>query len=333
MIKLFKEVEQKFVSLVASGDLSSCVEKNMWLHITKPSVNEIEKISEITRIEKDVLISVLDDEESARLDVDDDYTLIVLDIPVDSDEDDDEIYQTYPVSLIYTNDYFITISKKNIDLVSMIQKKFKKIEPHKHVRLSLQIMYGIASKYIATLKVLDKVRDGLENALHTSMSNSDLLDLMALNKSLVYLSTSLNANKVVFSKVKRLKVFQQYEADFDLMEDAEVENNQAIEMCSIYRDILAGMIDANASIISNNLNTVMKVLAIITLVISIPTLVASLWGMNVRVPFNDNKAGFYIIIGISILCAFLGSIILFVYTSRVNTIKKGRLKRIKNNKK
>ena len=142
------------------------------------------------------------------------------------------------------------------------------------------------------------------------------MSLITLNKSFIYFSTSLNANKIVLSKVKRLEEYKKYESDFDLMEDVEVENNQAIEMCSIYRDILTNVIDANAAIISNNLNTVMKVLAVITLIIEIPTLIASIFGMNVDLPFTKNENGFLIIIAISAVLAIIGGLLLHYLTSK-----------------
>ena len=281
MIKLFTEINKKLECIDDQKNIIEKIEKNMWIHISEPNLSIIEEISKKTNIDKDVLISVMDEEESAHLDVDDDYTLIVLDVPIFNDG----LYETYPFVIIYNSDYYITLCKKETQLLNLMKKKFKKIEPHKHVRLTLQIMYRIASNYISSLKYLDNKRNQLEIAIQSSMKNKDLLSLMTLNKSLVYFSTSLNANKVVFSKVKRLDEYKKYESDFDLMEDVEVENNQAIEMCTIYRDILSGMIDANASIISNNLNVSMKVLAIITLIIEIPTLIASIFGMNLKLPF------------------------------------------------
>lgn len=320
MIKLFKEDNKKLLCIDEQENIFDKIEKNMWIHVFDPKIEEMNKISNITGIDKEVLISVMDEEESAHLDMDDDYTLIVLDIPIYVDH----IYETYPFVIIYNKDYYITICKKETSILDLMIKKFKKIEPHKHVRLTLQIMYRIASNYISALKYLDSKRNELEKSLHATMKNSDLLALMTLNKSFVYFSTSLNANKVVISKVKRLEEYKKYETDFELMEDVEVENNQAVEMCTIYRDILSGMIDANASIISNNLNVVMKVLAIITLIIEIPTLIASVFGMNVKLPFIDNPNGFYIIIGISAVLSIIGGILLYVYTSKPQNKNKKR---------
>ena len=318
MIKLFKEENQNLICFQDLDNIFEKIEKNMWIHMVAPTYEEINKISKITKLNEEILLSVMDEEESARLDDDDDFTLIVLDVPVSVDN----FYETYPLAIIYNDDYYLTICKKDIKLVDLMLKKFKKIEPHKHIRLTLQIMYRIASSYIFSLKNLDIKRNKIEKKLYESMKNSELLDLMTLNKSLVYFSTSLNANKIVLSQVKKLKEYKKYEDDFELMEDVEVENNQAIEMCTIYRNIIEGMMNAFSSIISNNLNVVMKLLAIITLIISIPTLVASLFGMNVKVPFGKNDLGFYIIIGISILLAIFGGVLLHIVTKNSNKWKK-----------
>ncbi len=320
MIKLFKEVQNKLTCISEQEGIFEKIEKNMWIHIFEPKMSDVVRLSEITGIDKDLLVSAMDEEESARLDVDDDYTMIVLDVPVFVDD----IYETYPFVVIYNKDYYITLCKKETALLDLMIKKFKRIEPHKHIRMTLQLMYRIASQYIMSLKYLNSKRQELERAIQSSMKNKDLLSLMSLNKSFVYFSTSLNANKVVLSKVKRLEEYKKYEADFDLMEDVEVENNQAIEMCTIYRDILSGMIDANASIISNNLNTVMKVLAVITLIIEIPTLIASIFGMNVHLPFASGEYGFYIIIAISSALAIIGGLLLHYLTSKPGRGKKRR---------
>ncbi len=320
MIKLFKEENNRLSCVSEQDGIFEKIEKNTWVHIFEPKMEEISRLSETTGIDKDLLVSAMDEEESARLDVDDDYTMIVLDVPIYVDG----IYETYPFVIIYNKDYYITLCKKETSLLDLMVKKFKRIEPHKHVRLTLQFMYRISSHYISSLKYLNGKRQELEKAIQSSMRNRDLLSLMGLNKSFVYFSTSLNANKVVLGKVKRLDEYKRYESDFELMEDVEVENNQAIEMCSIYRDILSGMIDANASIISNNLNTVMKLLAVITLIIEIPTLIASIFGMNVNLPFSENPYGFFIIIAMSSVLAIVGGLLLHYMTSKPVKEKKRR---------
>ena len=317
MIKLFKEVDNKLLCIKDKENIFDSIEKNMWIHVSCPKPSDIEKISRVTNFDKVLLLTLLDEEESAHLDVDDDYTLIVLDIPVNVNG----VYETYPFAIIYNDDYYLTICKKDTQFLEQMLNKFKRIEPHKHVRLTLQIMYRIASSYIVSLKALNSVRKNFENALHEAMTNKELIELNRLNKSFVYFSTSLNANKVVLNKIKRLPEYKKYEDDFDLMEDVEVENSQAVEMCQIYRDILTGMMNTSASIISNNLNIVMKALAIITLIISIPTLIASLFGMNVPVPFEDKNNGFYIIIGTSIVLALIGGIFVYRLTSKASSVE------------
>lgn len=320
MVKLYKEENNQLIC-IENNDIFSKIEKNMWIHLVSPSTSDIKKISQIVKIDEEELLSVLDEEESARLDKDDDFTLIVLDVPVMIEQ----YYETYPFAIFYNEDYIITICKKDIQLLDFIKKKFKKIEPHKHVRLTLQIMYRIVSSYILALKDLDSKKNQIEISIRESTKNNDLYELMNLNKSFVYFSTSLNSHKVVINKLKRLDEYKRYEADFDLMEDVEIENNQAIEMCQIYREILTGMLDAFSSVISNNLNIVMKALAIITLILSIPNLIASIFGMNVHVPFDDNNQGFYIIIAISAILSIISGILLYIYTSK--TINRKNRKR------
>ena len=149
----------------------------------------------------------------------------------------------------------------------------------------------------------------MQNELHKSMKNKELIQLLSLEKSLVYFSTSLTSNEMVLDKMMKLGYIKKYQDDVDLLEDVIVENKQAIEMCNIYRDILSGTMDAFASVISNNLNIVMKMLTAITIIISIPTLIASIWGMNVPLPLSGNRYGFWIILGVS---AGLSAIIAYI---------------------
>ena len=264
-------------------------------------------------------MSDLDEEETAHVDVEDDCKLIVLDVPLSDKGGESPLsYSTTPFAIIHTPDHFITVSSVETELVKNLFQKNKKIEPHKKVRLTLLFLYRLAMTYIAYLKKIDAQTKDVEKELHHSMRNKELFDLMELNKSLVYFSTALNANRIVIHKLTKSAEFKKYEADFDLLEDTEIEINQAIEMCSIYRDILAGMMDAFASIISNNLNIVMKALAVITIVLAIPTLVASIYGMNfANIPLADMPNGFYVIVFSSFVLSIIGAIFLYRYTNKV----------------
>ena len=165
---------------------------------------------------------------------------------------------------------------------------------------------------------IDKKSLRVQAELHRSMKNKELIQLLELENSLVYFSTSLSANIGVYNKMGRLSAITQNEEYQDLYDDVVVETRQAVEMCNIYRDILSGTMDAYASVISNNVNTVMKLLAVITLIISIPTLIASLWGMNVSVPFEGLSWGFWVIIGI---CIVVTGVLAFFLIRSTNSIK------------
>jgi magnesium transporter len=264
-------------------------------------------------------MSALDEEETAHIDVEDNAKLIVLDVPLyDPIKNSKNSYTTTPFAMIHTEEHFITVSPQETVLVKDLFSKVKKIEPHKKVRLTLLFLYRLAMTYIMFLKKIDGQTKEVEHELHHSMRNKELFDLMDLNKSLVYFSTALNANKVVIHKLTRSPEFKKYEDDLDLLEDTEIEINQAIEMCSVYRDILAGMMDAFASIISNNLNIVMKALTVITIVLSIPTLVASFYGMNFNfIPLANVKSGFLIAVFGSFVLSAFGAFLLYRYTNKI----------------
>lgn len=318
MIKIYKELDSgKLETIELDNNSDFILDKGCWIDIKNPDEKLLKKVSKLTGISEEMLLTSLDEEESAHVDIDDGDTLIVLDTPYVVDQEN-AVYSTAPFIIAYNRSYFVTISKYNFELINDLFKKVKKIEPHKHVRTSLHLIYRLTSIFISYLKRIDLHTKAVEKKLHSSMKNKELLELMNINKILVYFSTALNADKAVLSKLVRNPNYKKYETDQDLMDDAEIEMNQAIEMCSIYRDILAGMMDAFASIISNNLNVVMKTLAVITIILSIPTLVASFWGMNFsEIPLDSNKYGFYIVAGISLALSVIGAIVLIIFSNKV----------------
>lgn len=280
------------------------IEQNCWINMVEPSKEEILLISKKTGIPIEYLKSALDEEESSRIEVEDDNILIIVDIPFTQMEYNSLTYDTYPLAIIHTSNEIVTVSLRNSRAISdFIEGKVNLFYTFKRSRFILQILYRIAKLYLVYLRQIDKKSMLVQNKLHRSMKNKELIQMLALEKSLVYFSTSLKANEITLEKMLRLKIMQKYEEDKDILEDVIIENKQAIEMCNIYRDILSGTMDAFASVISNNLNIVMKFLAAITIVMSIPTLVSGLFGMNVNVPFADTPYGFwYIILMIVLLC-------------------------------
>lgn len=283
------------------------IKTGCWVNLTNPTKEEIDLVSETLSIERDLITTPLDEEERAHIEVDPDFTFIVIDIPIICDEKDIAPYNTVPLGIIITKDAIVTVSNRELPILkSFLSGAVRGFSTNKRTRFVLQLLYRNASLYLTYLRQIDRLSIKMENELQRSMKNHELIEMLRLEKSLVFFSTSLKANDIVMEKMMRLDSVQKYEDDQELMEDALIENKQAIEMCNIYRDVLSGTMDAFASLISNNLNIVMKVLTSVTLIMSVMTLVASLWGMNVNVPFQNNDNGFWLVLGgaafISVLC-------------------------------
>lgn len=290
------------------------IEKGSWINMVNPTEEEIKKICEAVKIKEDFIRYSLDYEEKARIDEEDEdgTILFLIDVPIIEKEKEAENYTTMPLGMIVVRDeYFITVSlKRNLIIDNFDKKRIKGFSTYKKSRFLLQIMFTNASQYLTYLKQINKETEIAESILKNSMKNRELLKLLSLEKSLVYFTTSLKSNELVMEKTLRGKILKLYDEDEDILEDAIIENKQAIEMSQIYRDILNGTMDAYASIISNNLNGVMKFLTSITIILAIPTLIASLWGMNVPVPLQNHPFGFPILVVISIIITLIAVIML-----------------------
>lgn len=275
------------------------ITKGCWINMVSPSENEIKQVCEQANISDGFIRYALDYEEKARIDIEDDGTILfILDVPVLEKEQDSEIYTTMPVGLIVVrDDYFITVSLKKNKIISNLERSInKKVITYKKSRFIFQFFYENASVFLRLLKQINKETEVAESILKKTLKNRELLKLLNSEKSLVYFTTSLKSNEVVMEKTLRGKIIKLYDEDEDILEDAIIENKQAIEMSKIYSDILNGSMDAYASIISNNLNGVMKTLTSITIILAIPTLIASLWGMNVPVPMQNSSIGFVVLV-------------------------------------
>lgn len=274
-----------------------------WISLVNPTDEEIKLVCSNLNIEDEFIKYPLDYEEQARIDVEDDMTLFVIDVPVIEEDKEGKTYSTMPLGLIVVRDeFFITVSLKKNRIIDSFEKgRVKGMYTYKKTRFVLQILYLNASFFLTDLKRINKNAENTVGILKKTMKNEDLIQLLNLENSLVYITTSLKSNELVMEKTARGKILKSYEEDDEILEDAIIENRQAMEMGKIYSDILNTTMDASASIISNNLNVVMKFLTAITIVLSIPTLIASIYGMNVPLPFATNPHGFAIVIGISIL--------------------------------
>ena len=291
----------------------STYERGTWIHMVDPSEEEIKEVCKNLNIKDEFIRYSLDNEEKARIDVEDEDNtiLFIIDIPVtEKTQNGGYMYATMPIGMIVVrDDFFITVSLRECSLIKKFETgKVKGFCTYKKSRFILQMMYNNSSEYLDYLKKINKETEIAENVLKNSMKNRELLKLLSLEKSLVYITTSLRSNEAVMERTLKIKNIKLYDEDEDILEDAIIENKQAIEMSKVYSDILNGTMDAYASIISNNLNGVMKSLTSITIIIAVPTMIASFWGMNVKLPFEGNPLGFWIMIFIATLLTIISVI-------------------------
>ena len=251
---------------------------------------------------QDFIRSALDPEESSRIEIEDNHILVLINVPINHDSHVYE-YDTIPLGIIITPDYIVTICQEYNDVIqNFSETRFRYFSTFKRTRLLFQILYRSAMLFLKDLRQMTRRSDQIEQDLRKSMKNEELFQLLDLQKGLTYYSMSLRSNKVVVERLLRLcsnpqvsHIIKFREEDEELLDDVRVEYDQAIEMAQIQTDVLAGMMDAFASVISNNLNIVMKFLASITIVMAIPTMVASFFGMNVPVPWEGDPMGFVIV--------------------------------------
>ena len=309
MIQIYKSISETNPSLKTLDNLES----GCWINIVAPSDEELILISKKTDVPLSFLKAPLDDEETSRIDIEDNVLLVVVDIPFTEMEDNSLTYDTYPLAIIHTEKQIITVCLKNSRILTdFVNGKVKSFYSFKKSRFILQILSRISNSYLTYLRQIDKKSLMIEKRLHKSMKNRELIQLHSLEKSLVYFSTSLKANEITLEKMLKLDIMQKYEADHDLLEDVIIENKQAIEMTEIYSNILASTMDFFASVISNNLNIVMKILASVTILMAIPTVIGGLFGMNFqRMPLISNEYGFEITMIITIILTFSAAYLLY----------------------
>lgn len=287
--------------------------KGCWINMVKPTEKEIQRIAEELDITEQILRYPLDMAEKAHIDVDDDYNcvLIVVDSPATEYKDGEKIYTTLPLGMILVrDDMFITVSQAKLNVVEDLlrnKNKLNNIRTFKKSRFVFQILYDMAQDYIRYLNYINEDLEKFESHMQKTMSNKELLKIMRFEKSMIYFNASVKANQVVLEKLNRGKAIKLYEEDEDILEDTLIENRQAIEMIQTYSEILNGIVDIFGTMVSNNLNMVMKILTSLTLIISLPTMVSSFMGMNVDFPFQTNIAGFFGIIGISIIVTIIAT--------------------------
>ncbi|MDM5330511.1 magnesium transporter CorA family protein [Neobacillus sp. CF12] len=305
MLEIYKSTETKVLEQVDN------ISKGCWVNMYAPTEEEINKVASEANIYVDFIRDALDDEERPRIEREDGQVYIIVDYPyITHDDAGFPIYETIPIGIVLTDECIITVSLKDTPILEVFKNnKIKEFFTFKKNRFALQILAIITSYYLRYLKQINKRTNEIERELHQSMKNKELYAFLALEKSLVYFTTSLKSNKVVLDKILRFSYIKMYEEDKDLLEDVMIEKIQAIEMAETYSSILSGMMDAFASIISNNVNIVMKFLTSFTIILSFPTIVFSFYGMNVDLPFQNSPHAFWISITVACVLSTLTALI------------------------
>ena len=312
MLEVFKTRNDKTLEIISP----STPESGSWFNMIKPTGEEIKAVTEAIGIDADFLRDALDIEERSRIEIEGNNMLMIINVPVMEDENS---FDTLPLGIIVTPEYIVTISLRENKIISFFNEDTAKIfDTNKRTNFIFQILTRSTRFYLRYLEHINKLTDQIEINLRKTMKNKALFQLFEVQKSLVYFTTALKDNGIVMEKLirhKKLTAVQQIiqftEDDEDTLEDVIIENKQALEMVEMHRHILENMMDAFASIISNNLNMVMKFLTSMTIMLAVPTLIASYWGMNVPVPFSITPLGFlYVVLFSMVFAAVIGFLLL-----------------------
>lgn len=257
------------------------IQEGCWINLISPTEAELARVSQALEVDQTFLRAALDEEETSRVDSDDGQTLIIIDLP-SAEGSDPVLYSTLPLGILVTENHIVTVCTRESSILQDFENGLiKAAQTQKKTRFIFYILLQVAKRYLYYLRQIDKLYNHMERQLYKSQRNKELIQLLDLEKSLVYFNTSLKADEVTLEKILRGRILPLYEEDQELLEDVLIEVRQAIEMTGIYSSIISGMMDAFASVISNNLNVIMKVLTSITILLTIPNIVFGFYGMNV----------------------------------------------------
>ncbi|MDR2467743.1 MAG: magnesium transporter CorA family protein [Spirochaetaceae bacterium] len=299
MVVVRKRTPQGFVECpdVASG---------CWIDARNVSAEDLVRLENDFGLSAELLADIMDVDEQSRIELEDEYTVIIVRVPV-YDTALEAVYYTVPIGIILFADTIVTVCQRSSDAIDDIAlNRVRGLSMQGKPAFVLNILGRAALTYLKALKQLNRNAAHIEYALQKSVRNNELIQLLSTQKSLVYLTTSLKGNANVLERIKRIPSLKLKDDDCDLWEDVVTDNAQALEMSNIYSSIMTGTMDAFASVISNNLNIVMKRLALINIILMIPTLIYSFYGMNVHLPFQDFAGMAFVITGFSLAAAVIG---------------------------
>jgi magnesium transporter len=296
---------------------SSC-----WINLVEPSTTELEAVLTHTEVPRDFLTDPLDAGERPRFDWDDDASILIVHVPtVDySDEGEDTVvpYRTVPLGMILSKQNVITVCSARTPVTTAFLDQIRRVCPPSDMyRFAFRLLWHAGVLFLRYINDIHQRTAVLEERLHKSISNEAILKLFQIEKTLVYFTTSLKADTIALARANTARQLSLSEDDRDFLEDAMVEYQQALETATIHANILNGTLDTFASLINNNLNNVMKYLTAATIMLAAPTLIASIYGMNIALPFNNNAHAFSIVMGISgLLTAAIGTVFIVLSKAR-----------------
>ncbi|HDH2013675.1 TPA: magnesium transporter CorA family protein [Staphylococcus aureus] len=284
-----------------------------WINVVEPDREEIENLMEQYNIPEDFIRDPLDSEESSRIEYDEDtgYSLIIIDLPIVNSTNRSVLsFVTIPLGIIIGNGIIVTVCDAENEFLENLPKR--DINLKFHSRFALEILTTIADHYNRNLRLLNKSRIRIEKELKNNITNKQLFKLMEVEKSLVYFLAALKGNDTIIKKLFRLPAIKRFEEDEELLEDLIIENNQAVETTELHQRILESITTSYASLLSNDMNTIMKTLTLFTVLLTLPTLVFSFFGMNVPLPIDDHSyISWIIVVGISLILVVIVSIFLW----------------------
>ncbi len=310
MIQYFKNIDQKTIVIDRP-------ETAVWVNVLPPlKQEEFTELSEVMNIPIDFLKDSLDIDERSRYEIEDDVKLIVIKTPTENNSFNlsDAFYITIPICIILTHNQIVTVNSFENEAIKKFLNSFQHRNPDRMNMMVLKIFEKITTNFQDYLKEINTRRNSLEQRLYDSNRNEELLQLMRIQKSFVYFLTALRSNELLMMKISRTNVLRLNEDEKDFLEDLIVETSQALEMANTYTTILNSTLDAFASIISNNQNDVLKRLTTLTIFLSVPVLIASIYGMNVPIPYKESHMAFWLPVILSII--ILGFVI-WNYAKRV----------------
>ena len=321
-IYISKEVSKTASRMLYRTTETDTITDDCWVNLYSPTEAEITRVETELNIPQEFLRYPLDEEERPRIDYDDDTdtVLIIVDIPFTVRENESVTYETWPLGIILNDKHVVTVSLRQTSILDhFIENRIRDLYIPYRTRFTIQILYAVAREYLRLLRFIDKTLEVAENELEKAVSNKELYKRLDLSKSLVYFASSLKSNEAVLEKLMRGRTIKLYEEDEDLLEDVVIEYKQAHEMADVYANIVSTTTDAYASIISNNMNDIMKVLAAATIVLTIPDLIGCFFGQNFPMPWDEEFLSQPLPF-ISILTSCILSVILTAYILKKKSI-------------